>query len=77
MSYPSDEESQNPWEVIKGVLSEVKPQEIYLIEQILRACTTTNQSLDNPLKRDEVLSMLDKVKRLIEVTSLLYRSSSL
>lgn len=72
MIYLSESERGNPMEVIKSILLEVKPIEMdVMIRKALEVCLTTDQSFNKASERYELLSVFNKINRLIEATSLL------
>ena len=77
MTHLSEEESQDPLEVIKSILMEVKPKEMYvMIQKVLEICLTTDQSFEKHWERYELILIFNKITRLIEAITLLNSSSS-
>lgn len=66
------EEIQNPMEVVKGVFSEIKVEELRdMISQVIEVCLTTkNEQFCTAGSRYELLSTFKKIERLIAAVAL-------
>jgi hypothetical protein len=67
------EEIRNPMEVIKGVFSEIKIDELRdMLSKVIEVCLTTkNQEFCKADSRYELLSTFKKIERLIAAVALL------
>ena len=66
------EEIQNPMEVVKGVFSEIKIEELRdMISQVIEVCLTTkNEQFCTAGSRYELLSTFKKIERLMAAVAL-------
>lgn len=64
-------EKENPLDVIKSIFLEVKTEEIGdMIKRVIEVCLTThNRSFDKPSERYELLLIFKKLEHLIEAAS--------